>query len=171
MYCLALRAASLHQSPCMSSAPRIGTRPPAILLRVRGVNYYCRPPLLPRRSRAAHQPACAARCCLHPVFQRLGLRGFLVSGLPLRSLMLRPGDSLTTLSVALSIGFRAWISLVPAIQATGRLACALAGLSPAERFSLCWTHGNRAAVFQRPVGVSARPRGGHCPRPVVTSSP
>ncbi len=48
--------------------------------------------------------------------------------------------------VALSIGFRASISLLPAIRATGRPAVAPAGLSPAERASLSWTHGNHRTV-------------------------
>src|SRR5437899_9273755 len=42
--------------------------------------------------------------------------------------------------MGLSIGFRSLISLLPAIQATGRLAVALAGLPPAEHASLRWTH-------------------------------
>jgi hypothetical protein len=63
-----------------------------------------------------------------------------LSGLPLRSLSLRPGDSLTILVMALSMGFRASVSLRPAIQATGRLALAPAGLPPAEHICLVWTH-------------------------------
>jgi hypothetical protein len=43
----------------------------------------------------------------------------------------------------LSIGFRILISRHPAIQTTGRLTLAPAGLSPAEHTSLYWTH-NRA---------------------------
>src|SRR5262249_27674280 len=62
------------------------------------------------------------------------------SGPPLRSLSLRPGNSLTTLKMASSMGFRSSVSLLPAIQATRLLAFASAGLSPAERASLGWTH-------------------------------
>src|SRR5215472_4285726 len=40
---------------------------------------------------------------------------------------------------ALSIGFRVLVSLHPAIQATGRLALAPAGLTPARRTCLVWT--------------------------------
>jgi hypothetical protein len=40
----------------------------------------------------------------------------------------------------LSIGFRILISLHPAIQTTGRLIFAPAGLPPAEHTSLNWTH-------------------------------
>ncbi len=43
-------------------------------------------------------------------------------------------------SEGLSIGFRALVSLLPAIQATGLLISAPAGLSPAEQASLRWTH-------------------------------
>ena len=40
----------------------------------------------------------------------------------------------------LSIGFRVLVSLHPAIQTTGLLTLAPAGLSPAEHTSLHWTH-------------------------------
>src|SRR6185503_13135070 len=40
----------------------------------------------------------------------------------------------------LSIGFRVLVSLHPAIQTTGLLTFAPAGLSPAEHTSLRWTH-------------------------------
>jgi hypothetical protein len=56
-----------------------------------------------------------------------------------RSLTLRPGDSLTTLAMALSIGFRVLVSLHPAIQATERLALAPTGLAPVRRTCLLWT--------------------------------
>src|SRR5262245_10593658 len=42
--------------------------------------------------------------------------------------------------MTLSMGFRSLVSLLPAIQATRRLALASAGLTPAERASLRWTH-------------------------------
>src|SRR6266571_1188020 len=67
--------------------------------------------------------------------------GFGLSGPPVRSLALRPGDSLTTPTMALSMGFRASVSLRPAIRVTGLLALAPAGLAPAEHVSLHWTHG------------------------------
>jgi hypothetical protein len=38
------------------------------------------------------------------------------------------------------MGFRVSVSLHPAIQATGRLTFAPAGLIPAEHASLHWTH-------------------------------
>ena len=49
----------------------------------------------------------------------LGLQSFRLSGLPVRSLSLRPGDSSTTLTMAVSMGFRSSVSLLPAIQTTG----------------------------------------------------
>ena len=55
-------------------------------------------------------------------------------------LHLRPGDSLITPRVTLSIGFRALVSLISANQATGLLAFTPAGLPPAEHTSLFWTH-------------------------------
>ena len=48
----------------------------------------------------------------------------------------------------LSMGFRESVSLLPAIQATRLLTPPLAGLSPAEHASLCWTH-NRTCGFHR----------------------
>ncbi len=47
-----------------------------------------------------------------------------------------PGDSLTIPKMALSIGFTCFVSSTRAIQATGLLTLALAGLSPAECASL-----------------------------------
>src|SRR5207249_1803937 len=53
-----------------------------------------------------------------------------------RSLSLRPGNSLAILMMGLSMGFRVLVSRHPAIQATGRLALAPAGLTPAEHTCL-----------------------------------
>src|ERR1700692_637705 len=46
------------------------------------------------------------------------------------------------------MGFRVSVSLHPAIQATGRLTFAPAGLIPAEHTSLRWTH-KRSQLFRR----------------------
>ena len=70
----------------------------------------------------------------------LGLRGFSLSGPPVRSLSLWPGDSLTSLWIDLSMGFSYLVSLITAIQAIGPLILTLAGLTPAEHTSLNWTH-------------------------------
>ena len=75
-----------------------------------------------------------------PYDRGLGLRGHEFSGPPLRSLSLRPGDSLTVPWMALSMGFKYSVSLLPAIQATGPLALTLARLTLAEHASLGWTH-------------------------------
>ena len=80
---------------------------------------------------------------------RLGLRGYVLSRPPLRSLSLRPGDSLTIPWMALSMGFKYSVSLLPAIQATGFLALTLARLTLAEHASLSWTH-NPAYGFPVP---------------------
>ena len=45
------------------------------------------------------------------------------------------------------MGFRVLVSLHPAIQATGRLTFAPAGLIPAEHTSLRWTH-KRTQLFR-----------------------
>jgi hypothetical protein len=86
------------------------------------------------------QPDCDAPCCLRRAPYTLGLRGLAVSGLPLRSLTLWPGDSLTILLMASSMGFRGSVTRPPAIQATGLLALTPAGLPPAEHLRLLWTH-------------------------------
>ena len=88
----------------------------------------------------------------------LGLRGFALSGPPLRSLAVRPGDSLAIPRMALSMGFRILVSRHPTIQATGRLAITPVGLTPTERASLRWTH-NRACglpAHGSPITVSHR---------------
>ncbi len=56
------------------------------------------------------------------------------------SLSLRPGDSLTIPKMALSIGFKKSVSLLPAIQATGLLTLTPVGLTPTEHVRLRWTH-------------------------------
>src|SRR5262245_24360099 len=75
-----------------------------------------------------------------PSHHGLGLRNFALSRLPVRSLTLRPGNSLAILTMVVSMGFRASVSLRPAIQATRLLALAPTGLTPAEHVCLRWTH-------------------------------
>jgi hypothetical protein len=70
------------------------------------------------------------------------------------SLTLRPGDSLTIPKMALSIGFKKSVSLLPAIHATGPLTLTPVGLSPTEHVRLVWTHSLPGRQFRR----SARPR-------------
>src|SRR5271166_2803145 len=94
-----------------------------------------------------------------PYDRGLSLRGLAFSGPPLRSLSLRPGDSLTIPWMALSMGFRYSVSLLPAIQATGSLALTLARLTLAEHASLRWTHVRACEswiAFVRALALSIR---------------
>ena len=75
--------------------------------------------------------------------------GLALSGPPLRSLALRPGDSPTTLYDGRVDGLQGISFLPPCHPNYGVLALSPAGLSPAERASLCWTH-NRACGFPAP---------------------
>src|SRR5664280_507497 len=63
------------------------------------------------------------------------------------------------------MGFRVLVSLHPAIQATGRLTFAPAGLIPAEHTSLRWTHNRtcRFPAFGFPTGFTVRHTGGNQP--------
>jgi len=58
----------------------------------------------------------------------------------MRLLSLRPDGSLTIPRMALSIDFPDSVSFLLTIQATGTLTFSLAGLTPAEYASLCWTY-------------------------------
>jgi hypothetical protein len=87
-----------------------------------------------------HQPACDDPYCLRPFSEGSASGDLYVTRPPMRSLPLRPGDSLTIPRMALSMGFRPSVSLQSAIQATGLLTLTLAGLTPAENASLLWTH-------------------------------
>src|SRR5712671_6550585 len=85
--------------------------------------------------------SCDDPCCLRPVSGGSAF-GANFSRPPVGSLALRPGDLLTILKMALSIGFRSSVSFLSAIQATGLLTPAPVGLSPTEHASLCWTRRN-----------------------------
>ena len=79
--------------------------------------------------------------------------------------LLRPGNSWSPQRRSLSMGFRILVSLHPAIQTTGLLTLAPAGLSPAEHTSLYWTHFRTAGFPQ--YGWKAGFSGGvfpHCCR-------
>ena len=56
------------------------------------------------------------------------------------SLALRPGDLLTILEMALSIGFRIFSFLSSCYSSYGALTFAPEGLSPTVHASLRWTH-------------------------------
>ena len=76
----------------------------------------------------------------------LGLRGYSLSGPPLRSLTLRPGDSPAIPKMTVSMGFRSF-GFPPACHPSyGASALTPAGLTPAEPISLTWTH-NRTGRF------------------------
>ena len=102
-------------------------------------------PLPPRRRDTACQPTSAASCCLRLSSCRLGLQGHSLSGPPLRSLALRPGDSPSSCDDVVD-GLQVIDFSPPCHLATRVLAVPLAGLSPAEHASLSWTH-NRACHF------------------------
>ena len=121
-------------------------RPPAVLVAAAGaaprIRAACQPlPPLARRdeagfsscsTRPSHravaptppEQVAASSSLRHPVLpspcgRGLGLRDASLSGPPLRSLSLRPGNSLTIRPMAWSMGFRVSVSLYPAIQVTG----------------------------------------------------
>jgi hypothetical protein len=137
-------SATLSSSADFPGAPVIR---PTLLRRFRGGTRRASPvaaprvlvtvPSLPPRRRGIAASA-RLRCSLLPSRGQdtLGLRSLAFSRLPLRSLMLRPGNSLTILPMASSMGSRGSVSLRPAIQATGRLALVPVGLSPTEHVCL-----------------------------------
>jgi hypothetical protein len=90
--------------------------------------------------RLAASVSCDDPCCLRPKTGGSTF-GFEFSRPPMGLLALRPGDLLTILKMALSIGFRSSVSFLSAIQATGLLTFAPVGLSPTEHASLSWTRG------------------------------
>ena len=90
----------------------------------------------PAGGESPRQPDCDDPCGLRADRTRSASGVLALSRLPLRSLMLRPGNSLTILPMASSMGSRGSVSLRPAIQATGRLALVPAGLSPTEHVCL-----------------------------------
>jgi hypothetical protein len=71
-------------------------------------------------------PVCSSALAIWPLFhvafiprRRIRPLGLLFSGPPMPSFSLRPDDSLTIPKMALSMGFRQSVSLLPAIQANG----------------------------------------------------
>ena len=86
-----------------------------------------------------HRSDFGTPCCLRPTEAGSALGStpfeatFTFTVITARQLVVSPRETL-------SIGFRILISLHPAIQTTGRLTFAPAGLPPAEHTSLNWTH-------------------------------
>ena len=168
-------ASSLLRTPPSPARHPLAVRP---LPRVSGYSLDMAPPLsrwgeegfsicstCPRHRAVAltppERPAASARCdgpcCLRLSTVRLGLRGLSLSGPPVRLLPLRPGDSLTTLSMASSVGFRGSVVPPPCHPSYGALALTPAGLTPAEHVS-SWSHvgsGTGAKLRRLPLAVSA----------------
>ena len=96
----------------------------------------------------------------------LSLRVFCFSRPPVRSLSLRPGNSPATPYGGRVNGLQVIVFSPPCHPCYGALALTPAGLSPAERASLCWTHkpstccrfrgcASRFAKACRPISTSA----------------
>jgi hypothetical protein len=94
-----------------------------------------------------HRSDFGTPCCLRPTEAGSALGStpfeatFTFTVVTARQLVVSPRETL-------SIGFRILISLHPAIQTTGRLTFAPAGLPPAEHTSLNWTHFRTAGFPQ-----------------------
>ena len=93
----------------------------------------------PAEVKVPHRSGFGTPCCLRPMeagsaFGSTLFRGHIAfTVVTARRLVASPRETL-------SIGFRALVSRRPAIQTTGRLTFAPAGLSPAEHTSLHWSH-------------------------------
>src|SRR5262245_7942802 len=75
--------------------------------------------LPPRRRRMPPQSVCDTPCCLRPTIEGSASGVYFLSGPPLGSRALRPGDSLTLPQRALSVGFIRFVSSTDATLATG----------------------------------------------------
>ena len=71
------------------------------------------------------------------------------------SLALRPGDLLTILEMALSIGFRIFSFLSSCYSSYGALTFAPEGLSPTVHASLRWTHTFRSKSGETYLGTTS----------------
>jgi len=103
-----------------------------------------------------HRSDFGTPCCLRPTEAGSALGStpfeatFTFTVVTARQLVVSPRETL-------SIGFRILISLHPAIQTTGRLTFAPAGLPPAEHTSLNWTHFRAAGFPSTPARLSYAP--------------
>ena len=95
--------------------------------------------LLPRQSVSPLPSGCDDPYGLH-LRKKGSASGPSVSRLPVRSLSLRPDDSLAILTMALSIGSQDSVSFLLTIQATGLLTPTLVEPTPTQYASLRWTH-------------------------------
>ena len=125
---------------------------PKALLRHPTVRYRARRP--PRRSPGlAH--FVIPRPGLRQTPRGLSLRAFYLSRPPVRSLSLRSGNSPTTPYGGRVNGLQVIGSSPPCHPNYRALALTPAGLSPAERASLCWTHQSliRFSWLPRPCAI------------------
>src|SRR6478736_3538190 len=100
----------------------------------------------PSCSASPRQPTCDDPCCLRLTTEGSASGAYILSGPPVRSLSLRPGDSLTIPRMASSMGFRTF-GFPPACHPSyGALAVTPVGLTPTEHASLRWAHCRRCAA-------------------------
>ena len=114
--------------------------------------------LPPRRSELPHRSDFDSPCCLRPGSGDSASEAIFLSGPPLGSLSLRPGDSLTILKMALSISFTRFVSSSRVTQVTGFLTITPVGLTPTEHASLGWTHWS----VEIHLGTKLEPAGHGC---------
>src|ERR1017187_2299707 len=103
-------------------------------------------PLPPRQSVPPHQSVCDVPCSLRPISGG-SASGVRVSGSPVRSLSLRPNDSLTIPRMALSIDFRSSVSFPPGYPSYRTPTFVLVGLTPTEYTSLGWTYAGNSSFL------------------------
>ena len=140
-------SATVSPSATFPVSPVIG---PTLLHRFRGGTRTASPvawpalvtvlSLIPRRNVSSLQSACDVSCCLRPASAGSASAAKAFSRPPTGSLTLRPSDSLTILTMALSVGFIRFVSSTNATQATRSLTFTPVGLSPTDHASLRWTH-------------------------------
>jgi hypothetical protein len=98
------------------------------------------PPLPPRRSRVSVFASLRPSMLSSPWGEGFGLRDFHFSGLPVRSLTLRPGDSQSSFRRLCRWASGHWFPSSLPSKLQGCWLFALVGLPPTERASLRWTH-------------------------------
>src|SRR5262247_774224 len=86
------------------------------------------------------QPACDAPCCLRAKSKRSASGAAHFRGYPCVHSRYGPVTRSLSLPIALSMGFKASVSLRPAIQATGSLALTPVGLTPLDTAAFLDAH-------------------------------
>src|SRR3954454_21799095 len=108
--------------------------------------------------RIASSATCDDPCCLRLTTEGSASGAYILSGAPVRSLALRPGDSLTIPRMASSMGFRTF-GFPPACHSSyGALATTPVGLTPTEHASLRWAHCRRCESCRRAGSASSSGR-------------